>query len=417
MPLASLTVKAGVVSGGGRSVSYGQLVGGKLLNITGANVALQPGVAPAKPPKTSELASLPQQTDTVTIAGTQTTETGPLVSALMTLAGVQYNAQSSNDELRYWVEATSANGQAVEVSAGELDPFYGNRPAILSIDQNGTFLTSSGPRLIVPNDATDARDIEHVTRITIGRAPVELADTATPACGTAGQMPDPAPGTVVINGDVANPMTLTMAQLQSLPQVSQTDTFLSGSRSSTNSESGPALYSILEAAQPKFLACDPNDKRRFSVEVTSSEDGFAGIFSWAEIDPQLDNVPALLSLVNNGVPVLQTDSGPALDGPGRRSRRALHLRCRRADGAPRADRGANPELSGRREAVGASERRGFRPCLFGGGSAKRRLARTLRNGCPQPGRRRSGSCAPLARCHHRRGGRKAADQPCPSRSR
>ena len=260
--------------------------------------------------KTSELASLPQQTDTVTIAGTQTTETGPLVSALMTLAGVQYNAQCSNDELRYWVEATSANGQAVEIGAGELDPFYGNRPAILSIDQNGTFLTSSGPRLVVPNDSTDARDIEHVTRITIGRSPVELADTATPACGTAGQMPDPAPGTVVINGDVANPMTLTMAQLQSLPQVSQTDTFLSGSRSSTNSESGPTLYSILEAAQPKFLACDPNDKLRFSVEVTSSEDGFAGIFSWAEIDPQLDNVPALLSLVNNGVPVLQTDTDP-----------------------------------------------------------------------------------------------------------
>ena len=49
VPVANLTVDKGVVSGGGKTVTYGELVGGKLLNVTGANVALQPGVAPAKP--------------------------------------------------------------------------------------------------------------------------------------------------------------------------------------------------------------------------------------------------------------------------------------------------------------------------------------------------------------------------------
>ena len=49
VPVANLTVSGGVVSGGGKTVSYGQLVGGQLLNLQGANVALQPGVAPAKP--------------------------------------------------------------------------------------------------------------------------------------------------------------------------------------------------------------------------------------------------------------------------------------------------------------------------------------------------------------------------------
>ena len=34
VPVASLTVKNGVVSGGGKTVTYGQLVGGKLLNAT-----------------------------------------------------------------------------------------------------------------------------------------------------------------------------------------------------------------------------------------------------------------------------------------------------------------------------------------------------------------------------------------------
>src|SRR5215471_16980458 len=49
VPVANLTVDKGVVSGGGQSVKYGDLVGGKLFNLSGANVALQPGVAPAKP--------------------------------------------------------------------------------------------------------------------------------------------------------------------------------------------------------------------------------------------------------------------------------------------------------------------------------------------------------------------------------
>ena len=49
VPVANLTIDKGVISGSGQSVSFGKLVGGKLLKITGANVNLQPGVAPAKP--------------------------------------------------------------------------------------------------------------------------------------------------------------------------------------------------------------------------------------------------------------------------------------------------------------------------------------------------------------------------------
>jgi len=49
VPVASLSVDKGIVSGGGKTVAYGDLVGGKLLNLTGANNNLQPGVAPAKP--------------------------------------------------------------------------------------------------------------------------------------------------------------------------------------------------------------------------------------------------------------------------------------------------------------------------------------------------------------------------------
>jgi CO/xanthine dehydrogenase Mo-binding subunit len=55
VPVGSLSVKAGVVSGGGQTVTYGQLVGGQLLNakIPGntatTSVGLTPGQSPAKP--------------------------------------------------------------------------------------------------------------------------------------------------------------------------------------------------------------------------------------------------------------------------------------------------------------------------------------------------------------------------------
>ena len=49
VPVASLTVKDGVVSGGGKTVTYGQLIGGKLLNTKLVAPTLNPGVAPSKP--------------------------------------------------------------------------------------------------------------------------------------------------------------------------------------------------------------------------------------------------------------------------------------------------------------------------------------------------------------------------------
>ena len=49
VPIASLTVKSGVVSGGGRTVTYGQLIGDKVFNATTVAASLNPGVAPAKP--------------------------------------------------------------------------------------------------------------------------------------------------------------------------------------------------------------------------------------------------------------------------------------------------------------------------------------------------------------------------------
>jgi CO/xanthine dehydrogenase Mo-binding subunit len=49
VPVAQLTVAKGVVSGGGQKVTYGELVGGKLFNVTLTTTSLQHGDSPAKP--------------------------------------------------------------------------------------------------------------------------------------------------------------------------------------------------------------------------------------------------------------------------------------------------------------------------------------------------------------------------------
>jgi hypothetical protein len=261
--------------------------------------------------KTSELSVLPQQTVTVNINGAATTEQGPSLAALLTFAGLQYNSACKNDELRYWIQATDAKAEAVSLTAGEIDPGFGNRPAILSISENGRFLTSKGPRLIVPNDS-GARDLQGIRLITVGRAPAQIADP--PSCATSGAVSTPPVGSLLINGDVSNPTIYTFAELQAMPQVGQTVSFLSGTTPTTLTEAGPSIWSLVMAAKPKFLACDKNDELRFVVEVTSSQDGYAALMSFAELDPSLNNTMSLASLVENGTS--QASQGPRSTVPG-----------------------------------------------------------------------------------------------------
>ena len=49
VPVASLTVDKGVVSGGGKTVTYGQLIGGKLFNVIYSGTTLMAGQPPSKP--------------------------------------------------------------------------------------------------------------------------------------------------------------------------------------------------------------------------------------------------------------------------------------------------------------------------------------------------------------------------------
>jgi hypothetical protein len=261
---------------------------------------------------TYELAALPQRTVSITYGGVTHTESGPLISDLMTFLGWQPIASCRNDLLRWWILASNAKGRSALVTRGEIDPNFGNRPAILSIAEDGKFLTHVGPRLIVPGDATDIRAIRNVNQLTIGRATSQLPQ---PGCDTTGALTSaPTPGSVLINGDVTHGGTTTFSQLQAMtPQVTQTVNFLNGTTPVTNTEVGPLLQQVVTSAAPKFDSKCPTDKMQFYVEATGS-DGYTSLLSWGDIDPSAGNRVPALSLAENGASLATV--GPRVLSPG-----------------------------------------------------------------------------------------------------
>src|SRR6478609_904473 len=55
VPVSGLSVSGGVVSGGGKTMTYGQLIGGKVFNVAMGSQTLNPAVAPAKNPNNYKL--------------------------------------------------------------------------------------------------------------------------------------------------------------------------------------------------------------------------------------------------------------------------------------------------------------------------------------------------------------------------
>ncbi len=276
---------------------------------------------------TTQLAQLPAKTVTLPDG---TTETGPTLSSLLAQAGFTLISSCKNDQLHYWIEAASLDGSAAAISDGELDPNFGNNQAILSIEENGVPLAV--PRLAVPGDKTEARDVPDVFDITVGRAAQQLPQSGgntgcTPPGYTPLATPPAAAGSVLINGEVSSPAAVvTWGQLQARPQIDQIDTFNQGSTPNEREEKGPTLYDVLSSTEPE-LASVPEDDTRLYVEATSSEDGASALASWDELDPARNNTQDLLSLGESSlapnvspfhlfIPPDGTDTGPRLTTPG-----------------------------------------------------------------------------------------------------
>src|SRR5262245_59855369 len=124
----------------------------------------------------ADLEALLQVTMTVTFrAGTTIetrTERGPLLRPVLELAGPEFDPDVRNDKLRFYVSSIAWADYAATIAWGELDPDFGNKQIILSVEEDGQSLADVGPRLIVPGDIRGGRYVSAVRGVLLARSKV-----------------------------------------------------------------------------------------------------------------------------------------------------------------------------------------------------------------------------------------------------
>lgn len=137
-----------------------------------------------------------------------------------------------------------------------------------------------------------------------------------PAGGeTAGKKPLPRPvGSVVITGELEDRVFLTFEEFAALPLTLRelTVTFRAGSVVETHKFTGFLLLDVLNFLHPQFDPDVRNDKLRFYVSATGTDD-YQAIVAWGEFDPDFEGKPILLAVTQDDVSL--ADEGPRLVVP------------------------------------------------------------------------------------------------------
>ena len=93
---------------------------------------------------------------------------------------------------------------------------------------------------------------------------------------------------VVVSGAVDHPATYTAATLAALPQVTQTDTFASGTTPQTHTYTGSTIWNAISAAGVQTTPGVKNDILDRYVLATGT-DGYRVVYSLGELDPAFGN--------------------------------------------------------------------------------------------------------------------------------
>jgi hypothetical protein len=145
-----------------------------------------------------------------------------------------------------------------------------------------------------------------------------LAAALVLACATAPAAAWPPPGDFVITGQLETSVLLSVEALVAnldhspVPIHTMTVSFQSGPTVVQRTFTGALLHDVLSLLRPRFDAAVRNDKLRFYVAATGS-DGYQAIVAWGEIDPDFENKPVLLALIEDGQSLT---GGPRLVVPG-----------------------------------------------------------------------------------------------------
>jgi hypothetical protein len=192
-------------------------------------------------PTAYTVAQLAQQTQTTVTVRTgfrTVTDTGVLLETLVTEAGPAYPASllnTKNEQLRVTVTVRGAGHREITFALGELDPNFGNHPALVALTQNGRPLPF-GPELVVPGDSVPLRFVPGASQVTVGIASAPATDTSPPA------------GSPVEVIDGRHVVTLSAALLARLPAETLQVSFGGPTGEQTHTEVGPALLEVLAAA-------------------------------------------------------------------------------------------------------------------------------------------------------------------------
>jgi len=95
-------------------------------------------------------------------------EAGPLLIDVLAKVGPHFDRRVKNGELRDFVVVTGADGYEAVLSYGEIAPAFGDRPALLSVKEDGVVLAA--PRLVIPGDVMGGRDVSEVVHVELGSA-------------------------------------------------------------------------------------------------------------------------------------------------------------------------------------------------------------------------------------------------------
>jgi hypothetical protein len=118
------------------------------------------------------LQTLPATTLTV---GTST-YTGVSLWTLLNTAGLKLDTTIKNPSLSMVAVATGSDGYKALVTLGEIDPSFGNRPAIIAYSVNGAALGTPGDtRLVVGNDIKQGRSVSNLVAIEVITAAASAA--------------------------------------------------------------------------------------------------------------------------------------------------------------------------------------------------------------------------------------------------
>jgi PEP-CTERM motif-containing protein len=241
----------------------------------------------------SSLNALPQQTQTVSYLSGSTpvtaTYSGPSLYSVIESAGWPSLPGVNNSTLRDVVVATGSDGYRVVYSNGELNPNFGNKPAIIAINQTvggtSTPLGADGfARTTAPGDIRGGRYVSNLASLNVVQAP------SNPSQGGGKS------SSFTVSGEVAQNAIFNSSSLAALPQ----NTLTVGGDVYT----GVYLWDLINSLG---IITDPsvkNDILSLYVLATGS-DGYEVAFSMGELNPLFGNMPDLVALTLNGQPIDQ----------------------------------------------------------------------------------------------------------------